>query len=79
MLQKHLGGPFAVNGGELLLSLDSVVVDAEKLALRSSAQQLGSVAALSDCSAGAVLAPGCGDLAIAGESPTLAWFSSWSC
>jgi hypothetical protein len=34
MLQKHLSGPFAVNGGELLLGFDAVVVDAQKLALR---------------------------------------------
>jgi hypothetical protein len=33
MLQKHLSGPFSVNRGELLLGLDSVVVDAEQLAL----------------------------------------------
>jgi hypothetical protein len=41
MLQKHLSGPFAVNGGELLLGFDAVVVDAQKLALRGSAHQSG--------------------------------------
>jgi hypothetical protein len=41
MLQNHLSGPFAINGGELLLGLDAVIVDAEKLALRGSAHQGG--------------------------------------
>ena len=41
MLQQHLSGPFAVNGGELLLSLDTVIVDAEKLALGAPGLQAG--------------------------------------
>ena len=36
MLQKHLRGPLTVNGGELLLSLDAVVVDAKQLVLGGS-------------------------------------------
>jgi hypothetical protein len=36
MLQKHLIGPLAVDGSELLLRLNSVVIDVEKLTLFAS-------------------------------------------
>ena len=42
VLQKHLGGPLAVDGCELLLGLNAVVVDAENLAFRASSLMLAS-------------------------------------
>src|SRR5664280_3764323 len=41
MLQKYLRGPLAVNAGELLLTLDAIVADAEKLAERATPFQAG--------------------------------------
>src|SRR5271165_1211029 len=41
VLQKHLVRPLAVNGGELLLRLNPVVINAEKLALLALRSQAG--------------------------------------
>ena len=41
MLPEHLVGPLAINSCELLLRLDPVVVNAEKLALFPSLFQAG--------------------------------------
>ena len=44
VLQQHLGRPFAVDRGELLLGLDAVVIDAENLAFRASVFDVGEPA-----------------------------------
>src|ERR1035438_1530613 len=41
MLQEYVRGPLAVNAGELLLTLDAIVADAENLAERAAPFQSG--------------------------------------
>jgi hypothetical protein len=41
VLEKHLGGPLAVHRRELLLGLDLIVEDTQKLALLTPVFQVG--------------------------------------
>ena len=51
MLQQDLIGPLAVDSRKLLLGLDTVVIDAEKLALRSPALEAGELTYFVRCGA----------------------------
>ena len=61
MLQHHLVCPLAVNPGELLLGLNAVIVDAEKLALFPSLLQAGELGCIGlRCIAGCRIRAGVG-------------------